>query len=115
MSDGTVPVSPVQMHDIKLIASNFCETAWVRACTLLDHLPDTVDEHASGSQETKTARSNCRDSDCELDADGVVASLLLFQIFLLDCPMSVDCDPVVCRACLTVAASMGTGRAAADA
>ena len=42
-------------------------------------------------------------------------ALLLFQIFLLDCSMSVHCDPVVCRACLTVAASMGTGRAAADA
>ena len=60
-------------------------------------------------------RSNRRNAVECLDADGVLASLWLLQIFLLDCSMSVDCDPVVCRACLTVAASMGTGRAAADA
>ena len=70
---------------------------------------------ASTFVTTARAHSNCRDAVRDLDADGVLASLLLFQIFLLDCSMSVDCDPVVCRACLTVAASMGTGRAAADA
>jgi hypothetical protein len=58
------------------------------------------------------ARAPCLAAFWDLGADGVVASLLLFQFFLLVCPMSVVCDPVVCRACLTVAASMGTGRAA---